>query len=104
MNHRKLLKNTAVVLSPEIARSILGKVRRLEAESVQDLANEMIGARLKFPGNAHMFHALSEQIGELANAYLEGKSLEEIRKEALQVACVAMRIYEEGDADFGDVR
>jgi hypothetical protein len=104
MNPSKLLKNSPVVIGPRIAQRLLAGVRRLKPESVQALANEMIAARLQFPQNAHMQAALVEEVGELAKAYLEGEPVEAIRKEALQVACVAMRIYEEGDRDFGDER
>jgi hypothetical protein len=68
--------------------------------SMLDLGCEVSRARLKFPSNAHMFAALSEEVGEVAKALLEGQGRDRIRAEALQVACVAMRLYEEGDADF----
>jgi hypothetical protein len=100
MNARQLLKNAPVTLSADIARSILANVPRLRPESVQALANEMIRARLKFPKNTHLQVALAEEVGELAKAHLEGSASEAIQLEALQVACVAMRIYEEGDRDF----
>lgn len=104
MNPRQVLKNSPVIISQTVAKRLLEGVRRLKADSVRDLANEIISARLQFPKNAHMQAALVEEVGELAQAYLKGEPIEAIRKEALQVACVAMRIYEEGDADFGDER
>jgi hypothetical protein len=103
MNRSKKLTNASVVLSAELAKVILGKVRRLSPDSVQALDNELIRARIKFPGNAHLNVALAEEVGELARAYLEG-DLEGVKAEALQVACVAIRILEEGDSDFGDSR
>ena len=63
---------------------------------------ELIRARSKFPGNAKLLAALMEEVGELAQSMLQGKPLAEIRREAIQVACVAVRIAEEGDSDFGD--
>ncbi len=60
-------------------------------------------ARLKFPGNRHLTVALGEEYGELCQAQLQGKSRDEIEKEAIQVACLAIRIIEEGDASFVDL-
>ena len=69
-------------------------------ETTVALAAEISRARAKFPGNRHMLAALTEEVGELAQALLQGKARGEICKEALQVACVALRLYEEGDASF----
>ena len=74
-----------------------------QPESVCDLAEELVRARDKFPGNALLLAALVEEVGELARALLQRQGKEQVRKEALQVACVAVRIYEEGDATFEDV-
>ena len=40
------------------------------------------------------------EVGELAQALLQDKPRAEIVKEAIQVACVAIRVAEEGDSDF----
>ena len=69
-------------------------------ETIVALAAEISRARAKFPGNRHMLAALTEEVGELAQALLQGKPRAEICKEALQVACVALRLFEEGDASF----
>jgi NTP pyrophosphatase (non-canonical NTP hydrolase) len=61
----------------------------------------MVAARQEFPGREHLTVALMEEVGELANALLTRARPDEIRQEAIQVACVALRICEEGDADFG---
>lgn len=66
--------------------------------AVEDLRAEIDRARSLFPGHDRLFLALSEEVGELANAILEGK---EWRTEALHVATVAMRIYIEGKATHG---
>lgn len=68
--------------------------------TMQDIMDEVKKARSKFPDNHKLLAALMEEVGELAQAYLQDKPLEEIYKEAKQVACVAIRIMEEGDADF----
>ena len=66
------------------------------------LRAELERAREKFPQNDHLFAALGEEVGELARELLEGGPRGRIREEAIQVACVAIRIAEEGDGDFPD--
>lgn len=75
----------------------------LDIESRVHLADELIAARAKFPGNRLLLAALTEEAGELAKALLQRAGREKIQHEALQVACVAMRIYEEGDATFAAI-
>ncbi len=70
----------------------------LTTEQLNELAVEVGRARSKFSNNRLMLAALMEEVGELANAIIEGKDWE---TEALQVACVAMRIYTEGDSTHG---
>lgn len=69
--------------------------------TMHNLNCEIASARRKFPGNRHTLAALTEEVGELAKELLEGGRRERVRAEALQVACVAIRIYEEGDSAFG---
>lgn len=66
--------------------------------SVADLERELAHARTKFPSNEHLLAALVEEVGELAKALLE--SDEGYYDEAIQVACVALRIATEGDPQF----
>ena len=68
--------------------------------TIMALRAELDRAREKFPSNAHLFAALGEEVGELARELLEGGPRKRIREEAIQVACVAIRIAEEGDGDF----
>lgn len=70
------------------------------SETIRALQEEMLKARRKFPHNTRLTVALMEELGELAKAELQGRMHAEIQKEALQVACVALRIFEETDADF----
>ena len=70
---------------------------------------EIVSARKKFPNNTHLLAALMEEVGELAQAMLQfkyepykGVSRDDVKKEAIQVACVAIRIVTEGDATFED--
>ncbi len=72
----------------------------LDPGSTHDLNCEVARARRKFPSNSHMLAALVEEVGEVAKALLDGEGRDRVRAEALHVACVAMRMYEEGDADY----
>lgn len=76
---------------------------RLRASTLAALDTEVGRARGKFPGNRFLLAALTEEVGELASAILQRQGPDEVRKEALQVACVALRILEEGDSAFSDV-
>lgn len=67
-------------------------VSRLHAEAAR--------ARKKFPSNRFLLAALTEEVGELAQALLQGEPIKRVQAEALQVATVALRIFEEGDATF----
>jgi hypothetical protein len=58
-------------------------------------------ARKKFPETEKLTVALGEEFGELCKALLQGAPTECVHAEAYQVAAVALRIIEEGDADFG---
>lgn len=68
--------------------------------TVEMVCEEVERARAKFPSNKHLLAVLTEEVGELAQAMLQHKDWREIQKEAMQVACVAIRIMEEGDSDF----
>ncbi len=67
------------------------------------ISAEVIRARQKFPGKRFLLAALMEEVGELSRAYLQKKDKDEIEIEAIQVACLAIRIIEEGDAAFDDI-
>lgn len=72
-------------------------------DTVNDLLLEIARARTKFPGNKFLLAALVEEVGELAQAFLQDQGRDRIRAEAIQVACVALRIVEEGDPTFDDL-
>lgn len=65
---------------------------------------EIQDARRKFPSNKQRLAALVEEVGELANALLEydrgKKTREDVISEAVQVAAMAVRVAEEGSAEF----
>jgi len=69
-----------------------------------DIEAELNKARSKFPDNAHVMNALTEEVGELAQALLHinfepgKKGHEDVYKEAVQVAVMAIRVATEGDS------
>lgn len=77
----------------------------LHVDTLQALILELEYARSKHPTSDHLMVALTEEVGETAKAMLDSRVLEQdsaldarlIRAEALQVAVVALRIFEEGD-------
>lgn len=69
--------------------------------TLTEINREVRRARAHFPANTHLLAALVEEVGELAQAMLQDANW---REEAIHVACVAVRIYEEGDADFVDAQ
>lgn len=69
--------------------------------------DEIEYARSKFPDSVHALAALTEEVGELAQAMLQHRyedgDEDRIYEEAVQVAVMAMRIATEGDRSFSDV-
>ena len=74
------------------------------APTFEAIRAELSRARAKFPSNRHMLAALTEEVGELAQAMIDNHrqkaSADAVRDEAIQVATMAIRVAEEGDADF----
>ena len=66
---------------------------------IRDIRNELLRARTKFPGKNVTFAALVEEVGELATATFE-EPRANVRKEAVQVAVMAMRMILDGDHTF----
>jgi NTP pyrophosphatase (non-canonical NTP hydrolase) len=69
------------------------------------IRDELRAAREAFPGNTHMLCALVEEVGEVAKAIMEhdrrqGTSVQEVLREAVQVASMAVRLAVEGDENF----
>lgn len=69
------------------------------------IRDELVAARKAFPENTHKLAALMEEVGELAQAIMQhdrklGTSAIEVLREAIQVACMAVRIAVEGDDNF----
>lgn len=74
-----------------------------EALLADEILAELVRARTKFPGKNVTFAALVEEVGELATATFE-ESRDRVRKEAVQVAVMAMRMVLDGDHTFDDWR
>lgn len=64
-----------------------------------DIVRELFHARTKFPGLNVTLAALMEEVGELAKATFE-EPRANVRKEAVQVAVMAMRMVLDGDHTF----
>lgn len=69
------------------------------------IRDELKAARGAFPGTTHMLCALVEEVGEVAKAIMEhdrkqGTSVQEVLREAVQVASMAIRLAVEGDDNF----
>lgn len=64
-----------------------------------DILAELVRARAKFPGRNVTFAALIEEVRELAKATFE-EPRAHVRKEAVQVAVMAMRMVLDGDHTF----
>jgi len=63
---------------------------------VLEILAELQRARTKFPGKNPTLAALMEEVGELAKATFE-EPRANVRKEAVQVAVMAMRMILDGD-------
>lgn len=74
-----------------------------EALLADEILAELVRARTKFPGKNVTFAALVEEVGELATATFE-EGRDRVRKEAVQVAVMAMRMVLDGDHTFDDWR
>lgn len=66
---------------------------------------ELDAARKQFPETTHMLAALTKNVGELAQAMMEhdrdsSQTTQEVLREAVQVATMAIRIAAEGDENF----
>lgn len=76
----------------------------LEEKFIFDVIVEMQRARAKFPSNEYKLAALTEEVGEVANAFLENaygkKGAVAVWEECVQVASCALRLATEGDASF----
>lgn len=70
---------------------------------LDEIRAELDRARAKFPGDNVTMLALMEEVGELAKATFE-EPRENVRKEAVQVAVMAMRVVLDGDATVRDWR
>ena len=64
---------------------------------------ELNRARAKFPSSECSMVALTEEVGELAKAMLD-ESQQRIYQEAVQVACMAIRVATEGDPSIENYR
>jgi len=81
--------------------------KKLTKFAIEDLVKEVKYAREKFHDPVDLLAALMEEVGELSQSLLRQKHEPlqkiydlDIRKEAIRVASVAIRIATEGDEQF----
>lgn len=72
-------------------------------ETIALISEELKRGRAKFPGRRFLLAALTEEVGEVARAYLQRQPRSKVVAEAVQVAGLAIRIIEEGDSTFDDI-
>lgn len=75
-------------------------VRAKDRAFVEETLAEVARARAKHPGRKHLLGALTEEVGEVSKALLEGEPVSALKAECIQVACVALRLAVELDADY----
>jgi len=80
-----------------------GQIRNDTNAALGELASEIDRARRKFPGGKLLTLALDEELGELARELLQNGNTPHARKEAIQIACVAIRIATEGCAEVENI-
>jgi hypothetical protein len=68
----------------------------MDRHTVEDITLRLVAGRKKFAGSRFLYAALIEEVGELGEAILSGDA-KQVRDEAIDVACVAIRIVEEGE-------
>ena len=75
-----------------------------DEQFIEDVKAELGRARAKFPSANLSFVALTEEVGELAQALLKCRagawSRDRVRAEAVQVATMALRVAVEADESF----
>lgn len=76
-----------------------------DGEVIKMIYGELRAARASFPETTHMLVALGEEYGELCQAMIDhdrsqAKSTNEVLREAVQVATMAIRVATEGDDNF----
>jgi hypothetical protein len=71
---------------------------------LDNVQSELKSARLQFPTNENQFVALTEEVGELAQALIDQgrgfQSATDVYAEAVQVAAMALRVAVDGDSSF----
>jgi NTP pyrophosphatase (non-canonical NTP hydrolase) len=81
------------------------RLNSVDGQIILMVRGELDAARGQFPGSTHMLAALMEEVGELAQALMEhdrdgSQTTQEVLREAVQVAAMAIRVAAEGDENF----
>lgn len=99
-SHAQSLAAPSTEYEAMVAEAVAPSPERTLADEIMA---ELKRARTKFPGKNVTFAALVEEVGELATATFE-ESRSAVRKEAVQVAVMAMRMVLDGDHCFDQWR
>lgn len=100
---RHAARHILSAIEPSALSQPIEQTASVERQLADDILAELVRARTKFPGKNVTFAALVEEVGELATATFE-ESRDRVRKEAVQVAVMAMRMVLDGDHTFDDWR
>jgi NTP pyrophosphatase (non-canonical NTP hydrolase) len=81
------------------------RLNSVDGQIILMVRGELDAARGQFPESTHMLAALMEEVGELAQALMEhdrdgSQTTQEVLREAVQVAAMAIRVAAEGDENF----
>ena len=81
------------------------RLNSVDGQIISRVRGELDAARKQVPGSTHMLAALMVEVGELAQAMMEhdrdgSQTTQEVLREAIQVAAMAIRVAAEGDENF----
>jgi hypothetical protein len=82
-----------------------GRLTSVDGLVIRMVRDELVAAREAFPTDVHRLAALGEEYGELCKALMEhdlglGTTTQQVLREAVQVAAMAIRVATEGDSNF----
>lgn len=85
-----------------------GRLNSPDGQVIRMIRDEIAAARAAFPTDVHRLAALGEEHGELCQALMQhdlglGTTTQQVLREAVQVAAMAIRVATEGDSNFSYV-
>lgn len=81
------------------------RLHSVDGQVIRMIHDELIADRTADPNTVHMLATLMEKVGLLSTAMARhdaalGTSSQEVLREAVQVACMAIRVASEGDSNY----